>query len=164
MVERQFNREDARIWHQPIRWFQAVSSTPGARDADRAALVTANRHIAFARHHQRRAATRRAASRVSGIVRIAYGTAIGCMAATGEAEMLAYRLPHDLTARVQNARHNGCVELGHIAFQNSGAVHHWHASDAHIVLDRDTLACQWPIGGTLNGAFLVPGVERIFLG
>src|ERR1700729_861836 len=74
------------------------------------------------------------------------------------------RLALDRCAGVQEMRNDRGVEVGDIAFERRGAIHHWHASDADIVLDSDRLPLELAARCALDIGLYVPGVERILLG
>ena len=57
---------------------------------------------------------------------------------------LAVRLAYDGAAGIENARDDGGVDVGNVALERRGAVHHRHAGQAHVVLEHDTLARQRP--------------------
>ena len=84
--------------------------------------------------------------------------------AARKTKAFAMRLALDRRAGVEQARDDGGVDVGHIAFERRGAVHHRHAGDADIVLDGDRLALELAFRRALNVGLYVPGVERIFLG
>ena len=73
------------------------------------------------------------------------------------------RLADDLGAGIQHARDDGGVEIGHVAFQRRRAVHHRHAGQHDVVLERDRLALELAAGGALDRRLAVPGVVRVFL-
>ncbi len=69
----------------------------------------------------------------------------------------------NLGAGVQHARDDGGIEVGDVTLQRRRAVHHRHAGEHDIVLERDGLALELAARGALHGRFAVPGVARIFL-
>src|SRR6185437_9162981 len=79
-----------------------------------------------------------------------------------EAQILAGRLAGDRPSGVKNARHHSGVEFGHIALKQGRAIHHRHAGDADVVLDRDFLAAQQAIAAGLDVRLPVPGAIGIF--
>jgi hypothetical protein len=85
------------------------------------------------------------------------------MAAAGEAEILAMRLAGDGGAGIQKTRHDGGVDLGHIAFESGGAIHHRHASDAYVIFDRHSFAFELTCGSTSDVGLAVPSVVLVFL-
>ena len=74
------------------------------------------------------------------------------------------RLALDGRAGIEQAGDDGRVDVGHIAFERRGAVHHRHAGDADIVLHRDRLALELARRRALDVGLHVPGVERVLLG
>ena len=164
VVQREFDRHDAGVWHQPIRRFVAVDAAPARGHADRAALISADRHVHRAGGDQCATAARRAARGPAGIVGIAHRAGRTGVAAAGKAQILAYRLAENAPAGVQNARNDRRVDFGRIALQNGAAVHHRHAGDAHVVLDGEGLAGQRAGLRALDVRAPVPGAERIVFG
>jgi len=53
VVERQLDRHDARVGHEAVRGLHAVDAAIRRRNADRAALIAADRHVHFAGGHER---------------------------------------------------------------------------------------------------------------
>jgi len=125
------------------------------------ALVAADRHIDFAQRDHDAAARRRSAGRISHLVRVVDRSHRPGMAAAGHAEGFAVHLAGDLGAGIEHARDDGRVEIGNVAFQRRRAVHHRHARQHDIVLERDGLALEFAARRTLDGRFAVPGVARI---
>ena len=74
------------------------------------------------------------------------------------------RLADNRAAGIENAGDDGCVDIGRIAFERRGAVHHRHAGEADIVLERDALSFERAGGGAAHFAFHIPGIERVFVG
>jgi len=85
------------------------------------------------------------------------------VAATRKAKAFAIRLARDFTARVEDARDHRRVDVGHVALEHRSAVHHRHAGDADVVLDRDPLAAQRPARGALDRGLVVPRVQRVLV-
>ena len=139
-VDRDFERRDARIGHEPEGRLEADDAAMVRRDADRACLIAADRHLDLAGRDQRGRARRGAAGRVAGLARIEHRAGRAGMAAARHAVIFAHRLPGDLAAGVENARDDGRVDLRHVAFKDPGADHHRHAGEAYVVLQRDALA------------------------
>src|SRR5437763_15522904 len=86
------------------------------------------------------------------------------MATPREAEMLTDGLADNFAASIQNTRNDSGVKLRGIPLQDRGAIHHWYASHAHIVLDGDPFARQNTAWSALDRAPLVPGIQRVLLG
>src|SRR5271168_490528 len=74
------------------------------------------------------------------------------------------RLALDRCAGVQETGDDRGVDVGDIAFERRGAVHHRHAGDADVVLDGDRLPFELAARRALDVGLYVPGVERILLG
>src|SRR3984957_20564665 len=74
------------------------------------------------------------------------------------------RLALDRRAGVQETRNDRGVDVGDIAFEGRGAVHHRHAGDADVVLDGDRLPLELAVLRALNVGLYIPGVERILFG
>src|SRR3954451_24508236 len=85
------------------------------------------------------------------------------MAGAGETEIFTMRLADDGAAGIENARHDGGVDIGRVALQRGSAVHHGHAGDADIVLDRDLLAGELAAWRPLDLGLDVPGVVFVLL-
>ena len=125
-------------WSPPI----AISTSP---DAD-----------------QRAAARRGAARRVAVLEWIVHRAERRCMTAARQAEVLAMRLADDRAAGIEDAGDHRRVDVGHIAFERRGAVHHRHAGETDIVLQHHALARQRAVGAPRTSALHRPGVERVF--
>jgi hypothetical protein len=85
------------------------------------------------------------------------------VATTGKAEIFADRLADNRAAGVENARNDCRIDIRHVAFHCRGAIHHRHAGNAGIVLERDRLAFELAGGGTCDFRLDVPGTVPIFL-
>jgi len=48
VVHRGFYGNQAGVWHEPVGWLQSHYARPRGRDANRAALVSAYRHVSLA--------------------------------------------------------------------------------------------------------------------
>ena len=94
---------------------------------------------------------------------IVHGTRRIGVAAARETEKLAMRLADDRAAGIENARDDGCIDVGRIAFKRRCAVHHRYAGKTDIVLQRDALAFERARGGAAHLAFHIPGIERVFV-
>ena len=162
MIDRIADRHRARGRHQSPGRLQAVDAAPARRRADRAALVAAERHRHLAGRDQRGAAARRAAGAMRRIVRIADHAAGAGVARARKAQILAGRLARDGAAGIENPRHHRGVDFRHITFEQRRAVHHRHAGDADVVLDRDLLAAQQPVAAGPDIRLPVPGAVWIF--
>ena len=110
-----------------------------------------------------RAAGRRAAGRIAHLARIVDRAGRIGMAAAGKAEILAMRLADDGAAGVENARDDGGVNIGRVALERRGAVHHGHAGEADIVLQRDRLAGELAARRALDRRLDVPGVVLVLV-
>ena len=142
--------------------FHPVAAAERRGHADRAALIAADGHVDLARAHQRAGARGGAARRIAmlvGVVDRAGGVGVR---ASREAEILAMRLVHDRRARVEQAGDDRGVDIGRVTLEGRRAVHHRHARDAHIVLDRDGLALQRAARGAPDLGFDIPRVHRVF--
>src|SRR5262245_65697975 len=105
------------------------------RDADRAGLIAADRHVHLAGGDQRGAARRRSAGGVAALARIVHRAGRAGMAAAGHAEIFAHRLARDLAAGVEAARHHGGVDVPHVAFHELRADAHRPPRAAEVVLE-----------------------------
>src|SRR5947208_13053696 len=95
-------------------------------------------------------------------MRVEDGTRVGGVAAAGEAQVLTHCLADDLSAPIQNARHEGCVDIGYVALEDARSVHHGNPGYADVVLDGDLLAGKRPGRCALYGALPVPSIETVF--
>ena len=161
VVERDLDGERAGVGHQAMGRFEAVDPAPACRHANRPTLITADRHVDLAARNQRRAAGRGTAGGVFGIVRVAHGAGIVGVAAAREAQVLAYRFTDDLGAGVEQTGDHRRVDVGHVALEYRSAVHHRHAGDADVVLDRDGAAFEPAAARAADGALVIPGAERV---
>src|SRR6185436_15289814 len=148
---------------EAVRRLHAVDAAVRGRDADGAALVAPDGHLHLARRHDGRAPRRGAAGGVAHLARVVHGPGRARVAAAREAEVLAVHLAEDGAAGVEDARHDGGVDVGDVALQRGGAVHHGHAGQADVVLERDALALQLAGGRALDLALVVPGVVLVVL-
>ena len=57
VIKCEFDREDTSVGDKAIGWLEAVGPSPGAWYANRAVLVSTDRHIAFTGHNECGAAT-----------------------------------------------------------------------------------------------------------
>ncbi len=79
-------------------------------------------------------------------------------------EILAPRLADDGAAGIEDARHDGGVDLGDVTGKDRRAVHHRHPSDTGVVLDGDALASEfarWRARDFGDGA---PGIVGVLAG
>ena len=137
VVECHLDGEDAGVGHQPVRGLVPVDAAPAGGHADRAALVATERHVGLAGEHQHAAAGGRAAAGVAPLVRVIDHAGGSGGAAAVEAEVGVGGLADDGAAGIENPGHHCRVDVGHVAFEHRGAVHHRHAGEADIVLERD---------------------------
>src|SRR6266851_1746545 len=72
-------------------------------------------------------------------------------------------LPTIVPPAIENARRHRRIDIRHIAFEGRGAVHHWHAREADIVLQRHRFAGKLARSGAGHLGFDVPGAERVIL-
>ena len=163
-VDGDLEQPDAGIRYEPEGRLQADDAAMARRNADRAGLVAADRHVDVARRHQRGAARRRAAGGVAALARIVHGTGRAGVAAARHAVIFTHRLAGDLAAGIENALNDGGVDIGHIAFQHLGADHHRDTGEAHIVLERDAAAGELAAGPALDRRLHVPGAVGVFRG
>ena len=161
MVEGHLDREAAGIGDQPVRRLVAHDPAPGCGDADRAALIAADRHRHVAGGERRGAPLRRAAGRMGGLARIAHRAVAAGMAAAGEGEVGAGGLADDGGAGVEQAGDDGGVDGRHVAFQGARAVHHRQPRHRDHVLDADRLAGERAGVGALDLGPPVPGVVGV---
>ena len=131
------------------------------RDADRAGLIAAHRHVHLAGGDEGRAARRGSAGAIAALARIVHRTGRTGVAAAGHAVIFAHRLAGDLAAGIENALDHRGVDLRHIAVQELRADHHRHAGEADIVLERDAPAGELAARFSLDRSLHVPGAIRV---
>src|SRR6266568_6445908 len=85
------------------------------------------------------------------------------MTAAGKAEILAMRLANDGAAGVKDARDDGGIDVGRVAFERRGTIHHGNAGQADIVLQRDGLAGELAARRALDRRLDVPGIVLVLL-
>ena len=146
-----------------MRGLVPVDAAPAGRHADRATLVAAERHVGLAGEHQHAAAGGRAAACVARLVRVVDHAGGGGGAAAVEAEIGVGGLADDGAAGIEDAGHHGRVDIGHVALEHRGAVHHGHAGEADVVLERDLLALERPPVRAPDLGLPVPGVVGVLL-
>jgi hypothetical protein len=86
------------------------------------------------------------------------------VAAARKAKIFTDGFADDRAAGVEDAGRDGGVDLGDVAFEARGAVHHRHAGKADIVLERHELAVELARGGAGDLGLDVPRSVRIVLG
>jgi hypothetical protein len=86
------------------------------------------------------------------------------MTASRETKILAGRLARDHAAGIEDPGYDGRVHFKHVTFKNAGAVHHWHAGNANIVLDRHRLVGEHARAAAFDIRLPVPCVELVLLG
>src|SRR5262249_40585889 len=126
-----------------------------------AALVAADSHLHFAGGDDGAAARRGASRGVAHLARVVHRACGTGVAAAREAEVLAVDLAHDGAAGVEHTRDDRGVDVGDVALEARGAVHHRHAGQADVVLERDALALELAARRALHLALVVPGVVLV---
>ena len=162
-IERDLQHPDAGIGNKAEGRLQSDDAAMAGRDADRAGLVAADRHIHVAGGDNRRAAGRRSAGGVAVFARIVHRTGRAGMAAAGHAVIFAHRLAGDLAAGIEDALDHRRIDVRHIAFQKLRADHHRHAGKADIVLERDAAAGELAARPAFDRSLYVPGAVRVLL-
>src|SRR5262245_5259831 len=162
-IDGDLEQPDAGIGDEAEGRLQPDDAAMARRDADRAGLVAADRHVHIAGGDERGAARRRSAGGVAALARIVHRAGRAGMAAAGHAEIFAYRLAGDLAAGVENAGYYRRVDVGHVAFHELRADHHRHPGEADIVLERDLAAGELAARLALDRGLHVPGPVRILL-
>ncbi len=132
-----------------------------ARDAHRAALVAADGKIDGAGGDERRAAARRTAGGAGRVPRVTNRAGARRVAAAREAEVLTHCLADDRGPGAEQAGDDGGVTRWDEALEGFRPVHHRHAGDHDVVLDRDRAAGQWAVVGLVDRRRHVPGAERV---
>src|SRR4029077_7312784 len=109
------------------------------------------------------AARGRATGGITHSMRVVHGAAGARVAAARETERFRDGCAADRSAGIENAGHDGRVDIGDIAFHRRGAVHHRHAGKTYIVFKRDFLAPELARGGALDLGLDVPGTMPVLL-
>ena len=161
MVDGELNRERPGVRHQAVGRLVPHRAAPRTGDAHRTALVPAHRQVGFAHGNQGRASGRRAAGRSVPIPRVPDRAGHRRVTPAREAQVLAHRLAGDRRAGREQPGHHGRVPAGHEALQGARAVHHRHAGDLDVVLDRDPAPGQRPVGPLGDLGPHVPGAQRV---
>src|SRR5262249_24989053 len=115
-IDCDLEQPDAGVGNKTERWLQSDDAAMARRDADRAGLVAADRHIHFTGSDKRCAARRRSAGGGAAFARIVHRTGWTRMAAARHAVIFAHRLAGDLTAGIENALDQCRIDLRYIAF------------------------------------------------
>src|SRR5438105_9667298 len=92
-----------------------------------------------------------------------HGTGRAGVAAAGEAEIFAMDLAEDGAAGIEHASDDRRIGIGRITLERRGAVHHRHAREADVVLERDLLAGELAAGCALDLGLDVPSVILVLL-
>ena len=145
-VERDLERRNPGVGHQPVGRLQSDDAAMAGGDADRAGLVAADRHVDVAGGDQGGAAGGGAAGRVAGLARILHRAGRTGVASSRYAIILAHRLAGDLAAGVEDALDHGRIDVRHVARKDVGADHHRHPGEADIILERDPPAGELAAG------------------
>src|SRR6185312_2502234 len=161
VVDEYLDRHDAGIGHESPGRLHAVGSTERRRHADRATLVAADRHVDFTECDDHAAARRRATSGVAHLVWVMNRTGRIGVAAAGKTEVLAVHLALDFRTGIEHARDDRGVEIRYVTFHGRRAIHHRHAGQHDVVLQRDGLALQLAAVGALHHGFAVPRIARV---
>src|SRR2546425_673090 len=125
--------------------------------------VTIHRHVGLAEGDDDGAARRGPTGGIAHPVRIVDGSRRVRVAPAREAEVLAVRLADDLATLVEDAADDGRVEVRNIALERRGAVHHRHAGEHDVVLDRHALALELAGRRALDRRLAVPRVVPVLL-
>ena len=163
MVHGHLDHHGAGVGHEAVGGLEADDAAPARRDADRAALIAADRHVDIAGRDGGAVAVGRRAGRMGRLVRIAHRAIGRGVAAAGERAVLAVGLAEDGSAGIEHAGHHGGVDVRDIAFHPLGAVDHGEARDADRILDADPLAGEHAIRRALDLALHEPGIVGVFL-
>ena len=163
VIEGHLDREAAGIGDEPVGRLVADHAAPRGGDADRSALIAADRHRHVAGGERRGAPLRRAAGRVGRLARIAHRAVAAGVAAAREGEVGAGRLADDGGAGIEQAGHDGGVDGRHVAFEGARAVHHRHAGQRDHVLDADLLAGERACVRAPHLGPPVPGVVGVLV-
>ncbi len=135
-------RKPGQLGHQPESRLDAIDTTEGRRDSDRATPIRADGQ----RHHPRRHRRRRSPARPAGgpgrVVRVA-GDAVDLVESRSAiAELGVVGLAHDHGPRRDQPADTHAVHVRHEVGQRTRAVGRRPAGQPHVVLDRDRYAGQ----------------------
>src|SRR5215467_1477990 len=83
------------------------------------------------------------------------------MTSARKGKILAHRFADDFSARVEDSRHNRCVDRWNIAFENRRSRGHGRARETHVVFYRDSLAQEFALRRTLDLRFAIPSTEAV---
>ena len=164
VIERRLDHGAAGIGHQAERGLEPEDAGPRGGEADRAALVAADRHVGLARGQHHGAAAGGAAGIVRGVMRVAHRPVVAGVPGAGERERLAIGGADDRPARIENAGDDGRIDVGHEAVEQARSDRHRDAGDARDVLHGHALPREHAAGRARDVAAPVPAVERVVLG
>ena len=150
------------VGDQAVRRLMTAAAAPRRRQADRAALIPAERHVGLAGHDHRGAPIGRRAAQIAGVMGIR-GLRVGIarQPAAVKAERGYRRLADDLGAGVQQSSDDRGVLARHVALHDRRTVEHRNPSDADVVLDSHRPPSEWALGRPGDGAFPRPAVGRV---
>ncbi len=162
VVDRQLDREDAGVGDEPVGRLVPAAPAPRRGQADRAALVAAERHVGLAGDDDHGAPVRRRPAEVRRVVRVRrLRVGVAGEAAAVEAERGHGGLADDLGAGVEQPRHDRRVLARDVALHDRRAVEHRDAGDADVVLDAHALAGERPLRRARDRALPAPAVGGV---
>ena len=144
VVDGRLEPEHAGVRDQAVGRHEPDDPAPRGGQADRAALIAAQRDVDHPAGHRRARARRRAAGDVLAVVRVERATVVPHSGEAGAAprELLHLELAGDGGARVEQARDHGRVEVRHVAVHHVRAERHRHPGERDVILERDGLAVE----------------------
>ncbi len=164
MVERRIDTDGPGIWNESMCRLEPDDAAPRCGNANRAALVAANRQVDIIVVKRRRRTARGATREMIAIVRIARWAESAGIAGAGECEVIEIQLRDDFGARVENSRDEGGVVLRYVAFHHEGAAGHRDSGHRDTVLDPHALARKFPRFRSPDRTSADNRVQRVVLG
>src|SRR6185437_4200310 len=72
-------------------------------------------------------------------------------------------LTYDSPSGIEDALHNGRIDIGNITFERRGTIHHWHTGEHDVVLQHHGLTLKSSAGGAFDHTLDVPGIVPVLL-
>jgi hypothetical protein len=164
MIDAGIDAHCAGVRDEPVGRLEADDAAVRRGDADRTALVAADREVSVAGRDHDATAARRSATRPRRIVRVAHGTGRSRVAPCGYAQVLADCLADDLAAGGEDPPHDGRVDVRDVITQRRRAVHHRDAGERDVVLQRDGASREGTDVRLTDRAAPAPRAERVVRG
>ena len=165
VVDGRLQSEHAGVGHEAVRGHQAHDPAPGGGDADRAALIAAEGDVHFSAGDGRGGAGGRPARHMIPVVGVQGAPVVAdtAQARPAPGELLHLELADDRPAGVENARHDGGIEVRNVAVHEMRAERQGHPGDADVVLESDGLAPQWAMVRARDAALPDEDIQGILV-